>query len=97
MSQLRCLRELESELGLVVVFFSGLQKMLSGNDSALSKEEARIQLKRAQNEKRKERFLSARTRLIGVDVDALDAQVAEMQRMKSDNKEADRVEREWYK
>lgn len=68
--------------------------MLSGNDSALAKEEARIQLKRAQNEKRKERFLSARTRLIGVDVDALDAQVAEMQRLKSDTKEADRVERE---
>ena len=67
--------------------------MLAGADSALSREEARIALKRAQNEKRKERFFNARTRLIGVDVDALDAQVAEMQKMKADNKDGDRIER----
>ena len=68
--------------------------MLAGTtDAALAKEEARIRLKREQNEKRKERFFDSRKRLIGVDVDALDAQVAEMQKSKADGKEADRIER----
>ena len=67
--------------------------MLVGTDAALAKEEARIALKRQQNELRRQRFLDARTRVIGVDVDALDAQVAEMTQRKADGKEAERVER----
>ena len=44
---------------------------------ALGKDQARINAMRARNEARRERFLNARQRAIGVDVDALDAQCAE--------------------
>jgi hypothetical protein len=67
--------------------------MLVGTDAALAKEEARIALKRQQNELRRQRFLNSRTRIMGVDVDALDSQVAEMNKRKSDGKEAERIER----
>ena len=48
-----------------------------GMDAALVKEEARIRLKREQNAVRRDRFLDARKRVFGLDVEALDAQVAE--------------------
>ena len=44
---------------------------------ALGKDQARIDAMRARNEARRERFLNARQRAIGVDVDSLDAQCAE--------------------
>jgi len=67
--------------------------MLAGTDAALAKEEARIALKRQQNEMRRQRFLDSRTRVMGLDVDALDAQVAEINKQKADGKEAERIER----
>ena len=44
---------------------------------AEAKEEARIARKRAEMDKRCKRILNPRTRVIGLDVAALDAQVAE--------------------
>jgi len=67
--------------------------LTGGQDAVLDKEEARIRLRRKNNEDRRERLLNARKRVIGVDVDALDAQVAEMHRGRNDDKEALRVER----
>jgi len=67
--------------------------MLVGTDAVLAKEEARIALKRQQNELRRQRFLNARTRIMGVDVDSLDAQVADMKQRQSDGKESERIER----
>jgi len=64
----------------------------AGMDAQLMKEEARIRLKRTQNNARRDRFLNARKRIIGVDVDALDAQVAEKMQCASDVVDEDRLE-----
>jgi hypothetical protein len=64
-----------------------------GMDANLLKEEARIRLKRMQNNARRDRFLDARKRIIGVDVEALDAQVAEKRQLQSDNFDEDVLER----
>jgi len=64
----------------------------AGMDAQLMKEEARIRLKRQQNNARRDRFLNARKRIIGVDVDALDAQVAEKRQDASDIVDGDRLE-----
>lgn len=61
-------------------------------DGALSRDEMRIKLKREANEQRRLRLLDARKRVIGLDVDALNEQVAEKERMKSDMKEIERLE-----
>lgn len=66
---------------------------LWGTDAALAKEEARIAKKRADNETRRQRFQHAHTRILGINVDALDAQVAANNAKKADDKEADRIER----
>ena len=49
----------------------------SGIDSNLMREEARINRKRVENAQRRDRFLNARKRIMGVDIEALDAQVEE--------------------
>lgn len=59
----------------------------------LDKEALRIQKKREANEARAKRFLDARQRSIGVDVAALDAQVAEKRRNQQNNDDSDRLER----
>jgi len=58
-----------------------------------SREDARIQMKREANEQRRLRLLDARKRVIGLDVDALNEQVAEKERMRSDQKEVERIEK----
>ncbi len=58
-----------------------------GMDAALMKEEARIKLKREQNALRRDRFLDARKRVFGLNVEALDAQVAEKNQSSMDNAE----------
>jgi len=60
----------------------------------MSKEEARIQLKRENMEKRKEKLLNPRARVIGLDVDALDAQVAEVQKSRANMKQQDLIDSE---
>eukprot|EP01035_Chromulina_nebulosa_P018506 gene18506-24223_t len=65
----------------------------SQDEAALSKEELRIQAKRQANEERRRRFLDARKRLIGQDVQALDQQVLEKQKNKAYEKDLDKLER----
>lgn len=62
-------------------------------DEALMKEQNKINNRRAANLLRKERLLNARKRCIGVDVDALDAQVAEVRRSREHAKDQDRLEK----
>ncbi len=62
-------------------------------DEVLAKEEARIKAKREANEQRRIRYLNAKARMIGLDVQSLDQQVAEKQRLKQNEKDADRFER----
>lgn len=59
----------------------------------MAREEARIKAKREANEQRRLRYLNAKVRMIGLDVQSLDQQVAEKQRIKQSEKEADRFER----
>lgn len=59
----------------------------------LDKESARIEAKRRANEERTKRFLNARQRTLGVDVQGLDAQVAEKRRNQQNNDDNDRLER----
>jgi len=59
---------------------------------AMEKEENRLNMKRAQNKARLQRFLDARTRTIGVDVAALNAQMEQRKKIKDLEKEADRIE-----
>jgi len=59
---------------------------------AMEKEENRLNMKRAQNKARLQRFLDARTRTIGLDVGALNAQMEQRKKMKELEKEADRLE-----
>lgn len=61
-------------------------------DIALTKDELRIQSKREANEQRRKRFLDARTRLIGLDVEGLNQQVAEKQRIKDEEKTEAKLE-----
>lgn len=49
-------------------------------DDVLAKEAAKIAFKRKQNEERRQRIHNAKQRTIGLDIQALDAQVAEKQR-----------------
>ena len=56
------------------------------------REAAKITYKREQNEIRRQRFLDARTRTIGVDVAALDAQVEEKNKAGRDRDEIHRLE-----
>jgi RIB43A len=53
----------------------------------------RIISRREANEERRKRFLDARTRLIGLDVSALDAQVADKEKVKLKEKELLKLER----
>lgn len=62
-------------------------------DDVMAREEARIKSKREANEQRRVRYLNAKVRLIGLDVQTLDQQVAEKQRMRQTEKDADRFER----
>lgn len=65
-------------------------------DEALRKEEAKIRFKREQNRKRCERIHNSRARLIGVDVDALDAQVEEIRRNRQNYKDGDKLDQLRY-
>lgn len=51
--------------------------------------------KREANEVRRKRFLDARTRLIGLDVSALDQQVAEKEKAKQQEKDLVKLERKY--
>jgi len=59
------------------------------NSSVASREELRLQALRARNEERRQRFLNARTRTLGVDTAALDRQVAEKRAKKEAERAAD--------
>jgi hypothetical protein len=65
----------------------------TGTDANLLKEEARIKMKREANAARRERFMNARKRVMGIDVAALNAQVVEKKALVEAEKEADRYER----
>ena len=58
----------------------------------MAKEQAKINFRRNADEERRMRYLNAPKRLIGIDSQALDAQVAEMRQNRDDHKEADRME-----
>lgn len=59
----------------------------------MAKEQAKIILRRNANEERRVRYLNAPQRLIGLNSEALDAQVAEMRQNRLGHKEADRMEK----
>ena len=61
-------------------------------DELMAKEEARIKAKREANEQRRIRYLNAKVRLIGLDVQALDQQVLEKQQRKSQERDYDKFE-----
>ena len=61
---------------------------MGANPMALEREQARIEGYRARNTVRVDRFLNARCRLIGVDKQALDAQVAEHAAQKQAERDA---------
>jgi hypothetical protein len=69
--------------------------ILLPQDELLAKEEAKIQRTREANEQRRLRILNAKVRIIGLDVDALDAQVAEKRQNASNKNENDRLESEF--
>lgn len=54
---------------------------------------AKIELKRQQMEARKSRILNPRTRVIGLDTEMLDKQVAEKQAQRADNRRSDQLEK----
>jgi RIB43A len=58
----------------------------------MQKEQAKIMSMRNANEDRRRRFLDAPGRTIGIDCQALDAQVAAARRKRDDEKEANRIE-----
>jgi len=62
-------------------------------DNVLSKDEARIRLKREQNAKRAERQQNGKSRSIGLELDALDAQVVEARFNRQQAKDADKMDR----
>jgi hypothetical protein len=62
-------------------------------DKSLQREELRIKAKREANEERRKRFLNARSRLIGLDVAALDQQVAEKEERRRREQEITKLER----
>ena len=66
--------------------------------AALEKEEQRIAAFRVRSEARRDRFLNSRVRSIGVDLPALEKQVAEKQAAAEADRNADagQVEREQY-
>ncbi len=69
--------------------------MFGGNklqDEVMAKEESRINRIREAHEQRRLRILNAKVRIIGIDVDALDAQVAEKRQNAHNKSESDRVE-----
>jgi len=70
--------------------------MFQGNklqDELMRKDEAKIQRKREANEQRRLRIMNAKVRIIGLDVDALDAQVAEKKQNHANKLESDRFEK----
>lgn len=69
---------------------------LGSNDyqtQAMEREAARVSLRREQNEVRRVRYHNAKLRLIGVDVEGLDAQVAEKSKLKALREESLRQDR----
>ena len=65
----------------------------SGTDDMLLVEQQRIRRKRQQNAERRDRFLNARKRIMGVDVDALDAQVEQKRQENQDAKDENILDR----
>jgi hypothetical protein len=59
----------------------------------MAKEEAKIARKREMFEQRRLRILNAKARTMGLDVQTLDQQVAERQRQKLAEKDADKYDR----
>lgn len=59
------------------------------NTSVASREELRLQARRERDEQRRQRFLNAKTRTLGVDTAALDRQVAEKRARKEAERAAD--------
>ena len=61
-------------------------------EQALAKDEARIKARRERDMERRDRFLNARTRIMGIDAQALDEQVSSMRRSRDEAKETDRID-----
>ena len=72
---------------------SAIMSQVGGMDDQLMREEARIRRKREENAKRRDRFLNARKRIMGVDVEALDAQVQEKKDINQGGRDDDALER----
>ena len=60
----------------------------------MAKQQAKIELMRKSNEERRLRFLDAPGRTMGINSQALDAQVALNQRKREEAKESDRIDSE---
>ncbi len=58
----------------------------------MAKDEARINARRERDEVRRDRFMNARTRIMGIDAQALDEQVSAMRRGRDEAKESDRMD-----
>lgn len=72
--------------------------MLGGNnaqDDVLAKEAAKIAYKRQQNEQRRLRIHNAKQRTIGLDIEGLNAQVAEKQRNNMRDRDLINLERKY--
>lgn len=70
-------------------------KVLYSQDEAMARQQAKIELMRNANEERRLRFLDAPGRTMGINTQALDAQVALHQRNKEAAKESDRIDSEY--
>ena len=75
-----------------LLFYCISDDMTSIQDHAMAKDQARINMRRDANEERRIRYLNAPRRLIGIDTQALDAQVADIRKSRYEDKEADRME-----
>ena len=59
-------------------------------EQALAREQSRINSRAERDEARRLKFLNARTRIIGIDTQALGQQCEEMRRKREEEKESDR-------
>lgn len=62
----------------------------------MARDQLKIQRKRDMFEERRQRILNAKVRLIGLDVQTLNEQVKEKERLRQEEKEADRFARKLY-
>ncbi|RYG95646.1 hypothetical protein EON65_55675 [archaeon] len=65
-------------------------------EAQLAREQAKILKRREDNETRRQRYLQAKVRLIGVDVQALNAQVAEKERSRQNERDNNKYDRKFF-